>query len=154
LPRDASDVKCGVKCPTSECKRPRRCASAGDDNGNDVQLDQGFANALSYEDASFDRVFSSFMYHHLDAQQQVAMLSEVRRVLKPGGRFELVDFAGREHVGHGGYRNWIHSHERLAGNTESNVTTLLQRSGFADVRVVGRHAKFFWTVIHYQASQA
>jgi ubiquinone/menaquinone biosynthesis C-methylase UbiE len=117
-----------------------------------VELDQGFANALRYEDASFDRVFSSFMFHHLDAQQQQAMLSEVRRVLEPSGRFELVDFAGREHAKQGSYRNWLHSHERLAGNAESNVTALLERAGFSDVRVAGRHAKFFGTVIHYRAS--
>src|SRR5262245_7167072 len=30
-----------------------------------IQLDRGFSDALPYPDASFDRVFSCFMLHHL-----------------------------------------------------------------------------------------
>src|ERR1044071_1601405 len=35
-----------------------------------VQLDQAFADKLPYEDVSFDRVFSSFMFHHLNEQER------------------------------------------------------------------------------------
>ena len=30
-----------------------------------IQLDRGFVQELPYPDASFDRVFSAFMFHHL-----------------------------------------------------------------------------------------
>src|SRR5678816_2698583 len=57
-----------------------------------VQLDQGFADQLPYEKESFDHIFSSFMFHHLNEQERENMLREVLRVLKPAGLFHLVDF--------------------------------------------------------------
>src|ERR1043166_2592447 len=35
-----------------------------------AQLDQGFADELPYEDESFDRVLSSFMFHHLREEER------------------------------------------------------------------------------------
>ena len=61
-----------------------------------VRFDQGFADALPYPDASFDRVFSSMMFHHLEAADKEKMLREARRVLRPGGSLHLMDFAGPE----------------------------------------------------------
>ncbi|GGM73659.1 hypothetical protein GCM10011609_06810 [Lentzea pudingi] len=61
-------------------------------------LDRGFAQELAFPDASFDRVFSSLMLHHLDGPSKGEMLAEVRRVLKPGGLLVLSDIA---HHGHG-----------------------------------------------------
>jgi len=41
-----------------------------------LQLDQGVADELPYKQDSFDRVFSSFMFHHLNQQEQENMLRE------------------------------------------------------------------------------
>src|SRR5262249_15587895 len=61
-----------------------------------IQLDQGVLDELPYPDASFDRVFSSFMLHHLQAGEKEKTLREVRRVLQPGGSLYLLDFRGPE----------------------------------------------------------
>jgi len=53
-----------------------------------IQLDQGYSDELPYPDASFDRVLSSFMLHHLQADEKESTLREVRRVLKPGGSLQ------------------------------------------------------------------
>jgi len=50
-----------------------------------IQFDQGFGDALPYADASFDRVLSSFMFHHLPPDEKGKTLRAVRRALKPGG---------------------------------------------------------------------
>src|ERR1700730_4727237 len=55
-----------------------------------VEFDRGFADHMPYADASFDRVFSSFMFHHLAADEKTATLGEIRRVLKTGGWLELL----------------------------------------------------------------
>lgn len=46
---------------------------------------------LPFEDNRFDCVLSSAMLHHLPPEVKVKGLSEVHRVLKPGGRLVLVD---------------------------------------------------------------
>ena len=74
-----------------------------------IRFDQGFANALPYADASFDRVFSSLMFHHLPQNAKLATLCEVRRVLKPGGSLHLLDFVEPGRHGHNPLARWLHA---------------------------------------------
>ena len=76
-----------------------------------VQLDRGFSDQLPYQKESFDRVFSSFMFHHLDEQEREKTLKEVLRVLKPGGSFHLLDFTANDGA-HGFLDRLFHSHAR------------------------------------------
>ncbi len=59
-----------------------------------VQLN--FANAraesIPFADASFDKVFSTLMLHHIPDEQKLAVLREIHRTLRPGGRLILADF--------------------------------------------------------------
>ena len=66
--------------------------------GVKVRFDRARADALPYPDATFDRVLSTFMFHHLPGEEKRAMLGEVRRVLEPGGRLHLQDFAPAGHA--------------------------------------------------------
>ena len=50
---------------------------------------QGFAEDLPFEDNSFDNVFCSFVWRNV-SNTNIA-LNEVYRVLRPGGRFILLD---------------------------------------------------------------
>lgn len=50
-----------------------------------VNADQGSAESLPYEAGRFDAVFSNAALHWV--RDQDAMMAEVHRVLKPGGRF-------------------------------------------------------------------
>jgi ubiquinone/menaquinone biosynthesis C-methylase UbiE len=56
-----------------------------------VGLLVGNAEALPAPDASHDAVTSIFMFHELPPKVRRAILRECARVLKPGGRFVLVD---------------------------------------------------------------
>lgn len=47
------------------------------------------ANALSFEDKSFDAVFCAATLHHMD--EPFKMISEMARVLKPGGRLAIME---------------------------------------------------------------
>ena len=42
---------------------------------------------LPHADATFDVVFASMVFHHIQFQLHASVLQEIRRVLKPGGRF-------------------------------------------------------------------
>src|SRR4029450_1170866 len=66
-----------------------------------IQFDQGFSQYLPYPDGSFEQVFSSFMFHHLDSDVKLNTFCEVRRVLRPGGVLHLLDFGGPKSSTHG-----------------------------------------------------
>lgn len=50
------------------------------------------AEALPFPDATFDRVLSSLMMHHLPDDLKPRVFAEIRRVLKPNGQLLVVDF--------------------------------------------------------------
>jgi ubiquinone/menaquinone biosynthesis C-methylase UbiE len=60
--------------------------------GVTLTLDEGMADHLPYADSSFDRVLSSLFLHHLSTENKKRTLREMFRVLRSGGRFDLVDF--------------------------------------------------------------
>ncbi len=101
-----------------------------------VRFDQGFSQSLPYADASFDRVFSAFMFHHLQADQRETTFCEVRRVLKPGGSFHLVDFEGHEKHSPGWMTRLFHSSQRLNDNSEDRILTLMNLAGLRDAKKV------------------
>jgi arsenite methyltransferase len=58
-----------------------------------VTVKEGDARRLPFEDACFDVVLSNFVLHEVDTREDRASIArEVVRVLRPGGRFLLVDF--------------------------------------------------------------
>lgn len=81
-----------------DSKALARATRKAERDGVSIRFDQGFAGRLPYPDASFDRVFSSFMFHHLPAEEKEPTLREARRALKPGGSLRMLDFGGPEDV--------------------------------------------------------
>jgi ubiquinone/menaquinone biosynthesis C-methylase UbiE len=120
--------------------------------GLSIQFNQGFSDELPYAEASFDRVFSSFMLHHLEAIEKENTLREVRRVLKPGGSLHLLDFATSESTGAGILTRWLHSSVRLKDNAEQNIANLISHTGFELPAGVGRGSMLFMHTAYYQAS--
>ena len=62
---------------------------------SNITTQQGAAESLPFDDASFDWVISRLSAHHWHDVPQA--LAEVRRVLKPGGRVIFIDIAGSDH---------------------------------------------------------
>ncbi len=119
-----------------------------------VQFDQGFSDDLPYPEASFDRVFSSFMLHHLRAHEREKTLCEVRRVLKPEGSLYILDFVRPEAQENDWLASLIHSSHRLKDNSEARILTLMRQAGFQCSKKVMEGAVLFGSlpVACYQAS--
>jgi ubiquinone/menaquinone biosynthesis C-methylase UbiE len=117
-----------------------------------IQFDRGFSDELPYPDASFDRVLSSFMFHHLQENEKEETLREVRRVLKPGGSFHMLDLGGPASSRPGLLARWLHSSHRLSDNSEDRILTLMTEAELADPSTVGRGAMLFLPMAYYRAS--
>jgi ubiquinone/menaquinone biosynthesis C-methylase UbiE len=119
-----------------------------------IRFDQGFADELPYSEACFDRVFSSFMFHHLHAELREKTLREVRRVLAPGGSLHLVDLARPEERAAGRWARLVYSSPQLKDNTDSRILSLLSQVGFAHPAKAKEELLLFGTfrVAFYQAS--
>jgi ubiquinone/menaquinone biosynthesis C-methylase UbiE len=59
------------------------------------------AQHLPFEDGSFDLVTSTVMLHHLPAPARTEAMREIARVVKPGGRVFVADFATQSSRQHG-----------------------------------------------------
>jgi len=77
---------------------PKMIATARRDaetQGLAVDFRVGSITDLPYPDAFFDVVITNIMYHHLDLAEKRRAVSEITRVLKPGGRYVSAEFGPR-----------------------------------------------------------
>lgn len=58
----------------------------------DIDLSHYDGYAFPFPDAIFDRVISSLVFHHLTPEEKNRALSEIFRVLKPGGELHIADW--------------------------------------------------------------
>jgi ubiquinone/menaquinone biosynthesis C-methylase UbiE len=70
-----------------------RATSKARNSAIDVTFMSGVAEALPFDEARFDVVLSTLMFHHLPRKVRAQCAGEIARVLKPGGRVLVVDFA-------------------------------------------------------------
>lgn len=120
----------------------------------DVTLDYGMAFDLPYPDGSFDRVFSSLLFHHLTRENKVGTLKEIFRVLRPGGELHVADL-GKPH-------NWIMSvaflsvrmldgFKTTADNKNGLLPVLFGYAGFEDIQQSRRYMTMSGTLGLYKA---
>ncbi|HEX8854671.1 MAG TPA: class I SAM-dependent methyltransferase [Thermoleophilaceae bacterium] len=121
--------------------------------GIDLKLVRGFADQLPYPDASFDRVLSALMFHHLEADLRVASLREVLRVLRPGGSLHLVDFGGNSHNLHGLARLSRRTHT-LQDNWDDRIPTLMRDAGLSDPTEIDHLTRRIGRLTYYRATRA
>lgn len=117
-----------------------------------MHFDQGFGDPLPYPDASFDRVLSSFMFHHLPPDEKRNTLREVRRVLKPTGEFHMADFEGPDDGAPRFVARLLHFHSHMKENSASLVLGIMRQAGFGDPQKVGRRTTAFAGVAYYRAA--
>lgn len=58
---------------------------------NHVEVVEGKAEALPFDDASFDHLISVYLFHELPPRIRPQVIAEAARVLKPGGTFIIAD---------------------------------------------------------------
>ena len=94
-----------------------------------VSFDKAVAEELPFEAGSFDVVMGTLMLHHLPEDARQKCIAEVRRVLKPGGRFLALDFGGHAHERHT-RAGRMHNHESFDLN---RVVPELSQAGLGGI---------------------
>jgi demethylmenaquinone methyltransferase/2-methoxy-6-polyprenyl-1,4-benzoquinol methylase/phosphoethanolamine N-methyltransferase len=107
--------------------------------GSDVDFQVALIEAIPFPAATFDLVTSSLMLHHLPDDLKRTGLAEIRRVLKPGGRFMALDFAAHGHSPLGHLLS-ILGHSRGESMVDK-LMPMLKDAGFSDVEAIPTHHK-------------
>ncbi|MCU0440710.1 MAG: class I SAM-dependent methyltransferase [Raineya sp.] len=125
-------------------------------NNMDVSLFLYDGQTLPFEDNSFDKVFSSLVFHQLDASTKTNCLKELHRVLKPHGTLIIGDWGKAKN-------KWMRftflTVQLLDGfkTTNDNVKGLMpefiQSSGFQDISEVDYINTAIGTYSYYQAKK-
>ncbi|WP_160711772.1 class I SAM-dependent methyltransferase [Chitinophaga solisilvae] len=105
-------------------------------HGFRLQLDLYDGATFPYADHSFDKVFSSLVFHQLDSETKHACLQEIYRVLKPGGRLVIGDWGRPASI-------WmrcafylvqlVDGFKTTHDNVKGRMPAFISRAGFKDV---------------------
>ena len=87
LPAEAPRRVCGVDAAEAMIAVANKKAGARPG----LAFAAALAEELPYPDASFDRVLSTFFFHHLNVDLKIQSLAEIWRVLRPGGQAAILD---------------------------------------------------------------
>ncbi|PKN88110.1 MAG: methyltransferase type 11 [Chloroflexi bacterium HGW-Chloroflexi-8] len=119
--------------------------------GISIQWKEGLATELPYPEASFDRVVSCLVIHHLTASNKVKAFKEVFRVLKPGGEFHLLDFGKPTSLIMKIISIPIARLEEAGDNIRGLLPEMLRCAGLSNASEVGRFKTLFGELVHYRS---
>jgi len=116
-----------------------------------VQFERAMAWDLPYPEASFDRVVSSLVFHHLASPDKLRAAQEIHRVLRPGGIFLLADFGPPESGLGKVLSRGLHWFEEVSDNLAGRLPGLLSEAGFSNVEEVDRARTLIGPIAHIRA---
>lgn len=103
----------------------------------EAEFRQMSADALAFEDDSFDLVFSSMFLHELPGKVRAKVFEEARRVLRPGGLMLHMELPPNDQTGafEGFYLDWdsyYNSEPYYKGYRDEKPADLCRKAGFAE----------------------
>lgn len=102
-----------------------------------IEFQQAFAESLPLADTAVDICFSTLVFHHLPDEAKRQAISEIYRVLTPGGRIVLADFGPSS-------SRWLKKFlffekmEYLQGNLNGIIPQFITAAGFHNLEAAGR----------------
>ena len=109
--------------------------------GLDIDFRVALIEAIPFPDHFFDLVTSSLMLHHLPDDLKRTGLAEIRRVLKPGGRFLAMDLATESHSPLGHLLSIVGN--APGGSVIDKLAPMMKEVGFNHVETIVTHYKKF-----------
>ena len=94
--RQVGQAGCVIAVDMTEAMRQKASAGAGSAGIMNVEVREGLAEALPVEDGSIDVVISNGVINL--CPDKMAVMKEVNRVLRPGGRIQIADIIVHKEV--------------------------------------------------------
>ena len=121
----------------------------------DIALHQGLADDGSiFAPASFDRILTSLLLHHLPAAQKRLALKAMRTWLRPNGELHVLDFGPQDGLFLGLLARgvgWLDGVAGLRDNWDGRLPNMMRDAGFDRAHETGRALTLFGSVSFYAA---
>lgn len=111
-------------------------------------------NTLPFPDRTFDKVLSSWVFHHLTTSQKIEAFKEINRILKPRGELHIADWGKAETMlmrflffGLQVFDNFYTTNDNVKGK----LPQLIQKGGFQQVEILGNQSTLFGTLSYFKA---
>jgi ubiquinone/menaquinone biosynthesis C-methylase UbiE len=122
--------------------------------GAPIEVHQGSATAPPFPPASFDRILTSLMLHHLTTPQKRETFAAAHRLLRPGGELHVADW-GKPHntlmrLAALGFR-LADGAETTGANLRGELPNLIAEAGFTGVTETERWMTPFGTLAFIRA---
>jgi ubiquinone/menaquinone biosynthesis C-methylase UbiE len=120
----------------------RRARSKAEAAGAEISFDEAFSTEMPYADSHFDVVLTTLFFHHLRDDDKRRTITQILRVLKPGGRLVVAD-VGRPQdplmrLAVLTTVQLLDGRETTSANVAGKLPGLLEDEGFAEVAVRDR----------------
>jgi len=118
-----------------------------------VDLREGWANELPWEDGSFDVVVSCNMFHFIT--HPVEAIGEMERVLRPGGRMVITDWCDDYLACR--ICSWylrLTSRAHFRSYTEKECAALMEEAGHTRAKVERYKISWLWGLMTAQAAKS
>lgn len=121
--------------------------------GVEIAFRAGPATDPPFPDASFDRVTSTFVFHHLSRADKLRALGRARGLLREGGELHVADWGAPQNlamrVAFLGVQ-LLDGFETTADSVDGVLPWLMEQAGFGGVSETGREMTVFGTLSLYR----
>jgi ubiquinone/menaquinone biosynthesis C-methylase UbiE len=123
--------------------------------GIPAEIVQGSATAPPLPPASFDRVLTTLVLHHLTTAQKGEAFAAIRRLLKPGGELHVADWGKPQNllmeIAALSFR-YFDGDETTGANLRGELPAMMRTAGFVDVREVEHRMTPLGTLAYLRAT--